>query len=96
MKKILPTDKKQLTRKILAITALRATLYAALIAFIANVADAIPFPYKNTIASWSNSSQTLFFFIAAFLIFFFLVGGVNLIRIRLGKLPLQSKKKRWF
>lgn len=96
MKKDPQKEKKAMIKGILISTAVRATLYAVFIAFLANVAEAIPFEYNARIAALPTRTQTILFFIVAFLLFFILVAGVNLLRIKQGKVPLQSKKKRWF
>ncbi|MBQ3276517.1 MAG: hypothetical protein IJH47_05615 [Oscillospiraceae bacterium] len=78
-------------------TLVRALLYGAMIAVLAYVGGAIPFPYNETIAALPVKVQMLLFFAAGFLLFFVCVLSVNQIRIKMGKSPLSAARKRkWF
>ena len=75
----------------------RALLYGAMIAVLAYVGGAVPFPYNETIAALPVKVQILLFFAAGFLLFFVCVMSVNGIRVKMGKSPLFSvKKRKWF
>lgn len=78
-------------------TLVRALLYGAMIAVLAYVGGAIPFPYNETIAALPVKVQLLLFFAAGFLLFFVCVMSVNGIRVKMGKSPLFAvKKRKWF
>lgn len=57
----------------LKMTLIKAALYGIMIAFVAHIGGAIPFPYHSAIASLPTSVQTFLFFAAGFFIFFLCV-----------------------
>ena len=84
-------------KKIVIHTLLKAILYGIMIAFLAYIGGAVPFPYSSTIAGWPGSCQVLLFFAAGFVIFFSAGLLANVIRIKKGKGPLPTgRKRRWF